>query len=350
MTTRWWLARSFGTVAGSVALAPLVTVRDARRADPGLVEPPRAPVGAVAEVPTPDGARLHVRTTSRRGTDAGPTFVLTHGLSCDHRLWAYQASLLSELGRVVTWDLRGHGASEGRLADIRPDRLAEDLAAVVEATAAGPVFLVGHSLGGMVSLLALRDHPLVRARTRGAVLIATPGTELSRTVLPTGTLARLEGAAVRMFLRWLAGDPVVQRILTGDWSAGYATVRGGGFGVRPSPTHVRAFLDQIARTPPAVRRATLAGMFGTDLRGTLGAVDVPALFVVGGRDRLVPPAHSAALAAEMPQARTVVFERAGHAVVFERHAAITRRIALMVEELLVGAGDLDVLVRGRRHG
>jgi pimeloyl-ACP methyl ester carboxylesterase len=70
---------------------------------------------------------------------------------------------------------------------------------------------------------------------------------------------------------------------------------------------------------------------------------VPSLVVVGGRDRLVNPRHTLALAAELPQARAVVFRRAGHAVVLERHAAITRRIALLTEQVLTGARDLDAV-------
>jgi non-heme chloroperoxidase len=346
---RRWFLGSLGAVATATLAAPALVARDARRLDPGAIDPPVAPVGGVHAVAAPDGGVLQARVCGR----GRPTFVLTHGLCCDHALWAYQARLLAELGRVVTWDLRGHGASASAYDGkglLDPHVLARDLAAVVDALADGPVFLLGHSLGGMVTLLALRDHARLRARTAGAVLIATPVTDVARSVVAGGGLSGIEAAAVRRLLRWLVGDALVDRRFVADRGArarSYAIVRTGGFGAAPSPAHVRAFRDAIAATAPRARRATLAGMFGVDLRGTLGVIQVPTLVVIGGRDRLVNPRQSLALADELPHARAVVFARAGHAVVLERHAAITRRVALLVEQVLAGDGDLDRVVDAR---
>lgn len=355
---RRWLWSSLSRMAASSAVAPALSARDRLRGDPGAADPPVPPVGSVHTVTASDGARLHARVS---GLHAGPTFVLTHGLACNHALWAYQARLLGEIGRVVTWDLRGHGASTGAVwppargrrvpaSAMSTQRLATDLVEVTEALAVGPVIPVGHSLGGMVTLRALRDHPPLHARACAAVVIATPTADFARSVVPRGTLTHVEVVALRRLLRWLVGDPMTNRRFIAD-SGGrhrsYASVRVGGFGAAPSPTHVRAFRDAVAATAPAVRRATVTAMERTDLRGTLGEVTVPTLVVIGGRDRLVHPAQSAALAQELPRARPVVFERAGHAVVLERHAAITRRIALLAEQVLAGNGDLDRAASGR---
>ena len=353
-STRWMLT-NLTALAGGTLLAPAVHLRDGRGMDPGAIDPPVPPVGIAEELRRPDGALLRAVLWGARHGEGAPTFVLTHGLACDHRLWAYQARLLSELGRVVAWDLRGHGAST--VGDAPPARAlganthAADLAAVAERYATGPVFLVGHSLGGLATLIALRDHPKLHARVAGAALIATPSADIARTMHQGGALSAAESAAVGLLFRWMVGDPVIQRLFVDQRTSrarGYAALRVGGFGPRPSPAHVEALRAQIAATPPAIRRATVAAMRGVDVRGTLGGITTPTLVFAGGRDRLVSPRQTLAIAQELPHARPVLFGRAGHAVVVERHASITRRIALLAAEVLTGGADLDTVAAATR--
>jgi pimeloyl-ACP methyl ester carboxylesterase len=114
---------------------------------------------------------LHIEA---RGS--GPAVVFTHGYGRTGDTWARQADSLAGDHHVVTWDLRGHGGSEvPHGLYTRADALA-DLAAVVDAAIAksgGPAVLVGHSLGGYLSLA----HTLLRPETvRGLALLSTgPG-------------------------------------------------------------------------------------------------------------------------------------------------------------------------------
>src|SRR4051794_8200151 len=76
---------------------------------------------------------------------------------------------------VVTWDLRGHGDSE-----YPPDPAAYsvensvgDLAALLDVADADRAVLLGHSLGGFLSLSFALEHP---DRVGGLVLVDTgPG-------------------------------------------------------------------------------------------------------------------------------------------------------------------------------
>ncbi|HVF73535.1 MAG TPA: alpha/beta fold hydrolase [Acidimicrobiales bacterium] len=83
---------------------------------------------------------------------AGPVVVLTHGLGDSSDTWSPVAASLVERFTVVRWDLRGHGGSD---APDEPQAYSRELAvADLDGVLAGlrrPV-LVGHSLGGYISL------------------------------------------------------------------------------------------------------------------------------------------------------------------------------------------------------
>lgn len=96
------------------------------------------------------------------GWGSGASLVLLHGGSAR---WQYFEDLIPDLAlhwRLFIPDLRGHGRS-GRVAwEYALQDYAEDIAAFLRGVS-GPAFLFGHSLGGMVALMAARLCPeLVR--------------------------------------------------------------------------------------------------------------------------------------------------------------------------------------------
>jgi pimeloyl-ACP methyl ester carboxylesterase len=91
---------------------------------------------------------------------AGDTaLVFVHCWACDRSFWRGQVDTFSGEYRIVTLDLAGHGASGSEREAWTVARLAEDVRAVVESLDIQRVVLVGHSLGGPVSLEATRLMP-----------------------------------------------------------------------------------------------------------------------------------------------------------------------------------------------
>ncbi len=103
----------------------------------------------------------------RWGTDGGGApFVLCHGFSGSSHDFALTIEELATQRSVVAIDHRGHGRSEklGAVDSYSIDRLAADLTAFIEAEGQGPVDLLGHSMGGAISLrLTLARPDLVRS-------------------------------------------------------------------------------------------------------------------------------------------------------------------------------------------
>ncbi len=98
---------------------------------------------------TQDGATIHYDVTG-----SGPPVVLVHGITESARTWDPIVERLEGDHRVVTLDLRGHGASPPAAAyDL--GALAGDVAAAATAAGVERPHVVGHSLGGaVVSALA----------------------------------------------------------------------------------------------------------------------------------------------------------------------------------------------------
>jgi pimeloyl-ACP methyl ester carboxylesterase len=94
------------------------------------------------------------------GQDGLPPLLLVHG-GLDHaRNWDWVARSLREHFHVYAMDLRGHGNSAwapGALYSIGEHLL--DIAALVDALGGGPVHLIGHSLGGILTLLYSGLYP-----------------------------------------------------------------------------------------------------------------------------------------------------------------------------------------------
>ncbi len=100
-----------------------------------------------------------------------PGLVLVHGGAAHAQWWAFLAPLFAEDWHVVALDLSGHGDS-GHREEYSHEAWACEVMAVTDHIGfPGPPVLVGHSLGGMVTIQTASDHG---ERLRGAVIVDTP--------------------------------------------------------------------------------------------------------------------------------------------------------------------------------
>ena len=114
-------------------------------------------------VETDDGASLfHVDW----GT--GKPVVFTHAWGLNADIWEYQLVELADQGlRCVAYDRRGHGRSSDPGRGYDYDRLADDLAAVINQLDLTDVTLVGHSMGNGEAVRYLQRHGSARDRAAG---------------------------------------------------------------------------------------------------------------------------------------------------------------------------------------
>jgi len=143
---------------------------------PACLDPAEPPSWFVKAIGTPaeqavtvvDGTTIAYRAWGERGAGG---IVLVHGGAAHARWWDHIAPLLADGRRVVALDLSGHGDS-GRRASYSLDGWAREVLAVAaDAGIAGPATVIGHSMGGFVTL---RTASLYGSLIGGAVAIDSP--------------------------------------------------------------------------------------------------------------------------------------------------------------------------------
>jgi pimeloyl-ACP methyl ester carboxylesterase len=177
-----------------------------------------------------DGQRLHYIDTK------GPAMVMIHGLGGN--LWHYTYALVGKLSgefRIIAVDRPGAGYS------VRPDDApakltaqAATLAKFIRALGLQPPLLVGHSLGGALSLAIALDHP----DCAGALALIAPLTQVQDDVPEPFQGLVVNSPVMRKIIAWtlsIRNAPKLLKIVFGpDAVPADFPVRGGGLlGLRP---------------------------------------------------------------------------------------------------------------------
>jgi pimeloyl-ACP methyl ester carboxylesterase len=110
------------------------------------------PIDIDIDVP---GGRLHA---GGWGSAASAAVLLLHGVTASHVCWQSVASALPDL-RLIAPDLRGRGASSSLPGPYGFARHAADVVALLDAQGVDRAVVVGHSMGGFVSIVLAHLYP-----------------------------------------------------------------------------------------------------------------------------------------------------------------------------------------------
>ncbi len=275
---------------------------------------PAAATAAVAPAFTTKTATLAsglVLPYVEQGPATGTPVIFLHGVTDSWRSFEQLLPHLPPTMRAIAVTQRGHGDAS------RPDTyrytdLAGDVAAFMDALQIPSAVLVGHSMGSLVATRTAIDQP---SRVRGLVLMGG---------MPT-----------------IKGHPAVQEL----WDTALASMRDP-----IDVAFVRAFQESTVATPipapqmdtyvaeslkvPArVWQALFTTFLADDFAADLGRITAPTLVVSGGKDTFSRQQERDGFLAAIRGATASDYPELGHAMHWERPAAVASDIARFVSRL-----------------
>jgi 3-oxoadipate enol-lactonase len=242
----------------------------------------------------------------------GPALVFAHGLGGSHLSWWQQMPHFAERNRCVAFAHRGFGPSTAPAEGADPRQFADDLAALADHLALGPLTIVAQSMGGWTAIeFALRFPD----RVRGIVLSSTSGTI---------DYTKLSPALTEPLARWNreAAEEIERCTRLG------LHVAAGARMAEEQPAH-HLLYQEVDETSAGLDKMLVRDrLLSMRVRpaSTLRAISAPVLVVVGEEDIVFPACVGDALAGSFARGRAVAFRQCGHSPYFERPQAFNTTV------------------------
>jgi 3-oxoadipate enol-lactonase len=228
------------------------------------------------------------------GLKAGAPIVFVHGFPFDHTMWEPQVQALSKTFRVITYDVRGHGASEIGDGVYSIDLFVKDLIGILDALKLSKVALCGLSMGGYIALRAMEKYPQ----------------RFSRLILcDTKSVADTEEGKKKR----AAAAETVKKDLVPAYAEGFSKAVLTERTVSQRPELVEVVKKMIRGNSVEGIVGTLAALAGrSDTTQALAGMAIPTLILTGSEDKITPPSDAEAMSRILPHAKLVLLPDAAH--------------------------------------
>lgn len=241
------------------------------------------------------------------------TLVFAHGFGSEQEAWRHQIAAFQAEYRIVLFDYLGCGKSD--ISDYNPlfynslARYAEDVLAIYAALDLKNTIYVGHSVSGMIGMLASQKAP---SCFRDLVFVSSSPRYLNDGDYMGGfELSDLKTLYAAMAANYLS------------WANGFAPIAVAN---SQQPELGREFARTLGGMRPDIAQSTARVIFETDMRTELACIQHPSLILQSTNDVIVPPNVGDYLAAHCPNSRLVTLNAEGHLPHFSSPDEVTRAI------------------------
>lgn len=236
----------------------------------------------------------------------GTPVILVHGFPFDHTIWQPLLPLLEPHARLIMPDVRGFGQSPVTEGVYSMRLLAEDLVQFIDRLGLEKVVLVGHSMGGYISLAFAQAYP---GRLLGLGLVATQAA--------ADTPERRQGRLKTASSVKRRGVKVVAQSMGPKLTA--------------KAELAQPLFDLMMRSNrPAVIGALQGMAERSDLTGDLSKIMVPAVVVAGGADQFLTLDNQRTMAQMLPKGWLVEIPDGGHMPMLENPELVADSIHQLV--------------------
>lgn len=250
-----------------------------------------------------------------RGLPQGLPILFIHGFPFDNTMWQPQMMALPQEYRAVSFDVRGHGASEVGDGQYSIEFFVDDLIALMDYLAISKPVLCGLSMGGYIALRAAERHP---DRFRALILCDTRSEADSNEakIKRASQITGIKSSGVKQF------------------AEGFVKAVFAPASFSENPQAVQSIQRVIERTSPIALCGTLLALAArTDTGGSLAAIAVPTLIMVGELDAITPPAASKLMKERIRNSEMHIVPKSAHMSNLENPAFFNEKLMAFLKRI-----------------
>lgn len=226
-----------------------------------------------------------------------PHLLFLHGWAASSRMWLRSMWALRDRFRTWAIDLPGFGDSDSPASDwYTVDAYTDHVAALCEELRIQPFAVVGHSMGGRITLDLARRYPHL----------------LQQMVLVSPTITGRLGFNLDIFLTAPFGRPLMQ-VSHRVWPLATAGVMSTYWAPRFLGTEgMKRTVMDLQRSSPEAAIGALRALTSQDYSMHLREIQQPALVICGERDYTIPPDDSRMAASHLPGGQLIMLGKVHH--------------------------------------
>ncbi len=241
-----------------------------------------------------------------------------HGWPLNNNMFEYQYNELAKEGyRCIGIDIRGFGKSDRPYSNYTYDRISDDIRMVIDFLKIENIILVGHSVGGAISIRYMSRHNGFGIRKLVLLGAAAPSfvkqynfpfgsskEDIEKIILDTynDRPKMLQGFTDILFNKYIT-DSFSHWILNlGLEAAGYSTM------------------------------GLMSSLGNENLFNDVGKVSIPTLICQGVHDKVCPIQFGETLKKEIRNSKLILFENSGHGLFWEEKDKLNKELIEFINE------------------
>ena len=244
---------------------------------------------------------------------SGPPLFLIHGIGAARDAWRFIVPILRDHFTIVTYDLRGHGASPMPTDEFGLNELVDDLERVRERTGFEKAHFSGHSLGGMIGPAYAQKYP-DRVLSLGLLSTAAGRTQ-DDSAKVNGVVKAMENQGIASVL-----ETLTDRWFTDAFIASNSAI-------------VRTRLDQVISTNPDVFLNVFRIYANVEMMPWLHKVDCPCLVLTGENDGGCNPRLNKGIDSALPNSKLVILPNYKHSILIEAPNIVAATMLQFIQNL-----------------
>ncbi len=252
--------------------------------------------GNVEFVQMPDNTQIHTISSGNGKT----TILLAHGYGFNHIEWNVIVEQLNKLNyRTIVFDQRGHGKSTIGQEGISSSAMASDYKNIIKYFKLSDCILVGHSMGGFLSMKFLLDNPQMQhVNIKSCVLMATFAGDINKNNFQNRLqLPLIKSGILLKLIKYKPIANLLGKSLLGD---------------DPDPEIIRVFTEIFPQQDHFKLVPILKAFADENYYDRLKEISIPCAVVIGKKDSTTPSFHTDNIVKGIPNTIRIDIEGKGH--------------------------------------